>query len=103
LKTKTLQLYLQGKHINKKEYVMKEFFYFLVGASVGAIVALLFAPQSGEETRANLQSTAEENWQKVRSELQAGMEKTQARLDQLQSDLKKVMQKEAEVETNTAD
>jgi len=82
---------------------MKEFFYFLVGASVGAIVALLFAPQSGEETRANLQSTAEENWQKVRSELQAGMEKTQARLDQLQSDLKKVMQKEAEVETNTAD
>jgi len=82
---------------------MKEFFYFLVGASAGAIVALLFAPQSGEKTRANIQSTAEENWQKVRSELQAGMEKTQTRLDQLQSDLKKVMQKEteAEIETNT--
>jgi len=84
---------------------MKEFFYFLIGASVGAIVALLFAPQSGEETRANIQATAEENWQKVRSELQAGMEKTQTRLDQLQSDLKKVMQteKEAVIETNTAD
>ena len=83
---------------------MKGFFYFLVGASVGAILALLFAPQSGEETRANIQSTADENWQKIRSELQAGMEKTQARLDQLQSDLKKVVQKEreAETETNTA-
>ncbi len=83
---------------------MKEFFYFVIGASVGAIVALLFAPQSGQETRANIQSTAEENWQKVRSELQAGMEKTQARLDQLQSDLMNVMhkEKEAETETNTA-
>ena len=30
---------------------MKEIFYFLLGA-VGAIFALLFAPQSGEELRA---------------------------------------------------
>ena len=98
---KTMQLYSHGKRTNRKEYQVKEFFYFVIGASVGAIVALLFAPQSGKETRANIQSTAEENWQKVRSELQAGMEKTQARLDRLQSDLKQVLHKQEEAETET--
>ena len=81
---------------------MKEIFYFLLGASVGAITALLFAPQSGSETRANIQAAAEENWEKIRSELQAGMEKTQARLDQLQSDMKQVMQKDEQAESETA-
>ena len=81
---------------------MKGFLYFLYGAVAGAIVALLFAPQSGSETRADIQAAAEENWQKIRSELQAGMEKTQARLDQLQSDMKQVMQKEEQTETETA-
>ena len=80
---------------------MKEMFYFLLGASAGAIMGLLFAPQSGRETRANIQTTAEENWQKIQSELQAGMEKTQARLDQLQSDIKQVMQKQNEAEAET--
>ena len=81
---------------------MKEVFYFLLGASVGAVIALLFAPQSGSETRADIQAAAEENWEKIRSELQAGMEKTQARLDQLQSDIKQVMQKDEQAETETA-
>jgi gas vesicle protein len=81
---------------------MKEIFYFLLGASVGAVIALLFAPQSGSETRADIQAAVEENWKKIRSELQAGMEKTQARLDQLQSDLKQVMQKEEQAETESA-
>jgi len=80
---------------------MKAILYFLYGAVAGAIIALLFAPQSGKETRANIQSTAEENWQKVQSEWQAGMEKTQARLDQLQSDLKQVLQKQNEAESET--
>jgi len=80
---------------------MKEFFYFLLGASVGAIIALLFAPQSGEELRANIQSTADKDWQRIQSEWQAGVEKTHERLDQLQSDLKQVMQKQKEAETET--
>jgi gas vesicle protein len=81
---------------------MKGILYFLYGAVAGAIVALLFAPQSGSETRADIQTAAEENWEKIRSELQAGMEKTQARLDQLQSDMKQVMQKDEQAETETA-
>ena len=28
-----------------------KFLYFLVGASIGSVVALLFAPKSGRETR----------------------------------------------------
>ena len=83
---------------------MKEIFYFLLGASVGAVVALLFAPQSGEETRAKIQSAAEENWQAIQAEWQAGMERIQEHLDQTKSDLKQAqqMQKEAETERATA-
>ena len=83
---------------------MKEIFYFLLGASVGAVIALLFAPQSGEELRANLQSTADRNWQAIQAEWQAGMGKIQTHLDQIQSDLKQVQQdqKVAEAETVSA-
>jgi len=83
---------------------MKEIFYFLLGASVGAVVALLFAPQSGKELRANLQSTADESLQAIQEEWQAGMERIQEHLDQTKSDLKRVqqMQKEAETERATA-
>jgi gas vesicle protein len=34
--------------------------FFLVGCGVGAAVALLFAPQSGEETRKRIAGKAEE-------------------------------------------
>ena len=37
---------------------MKDIFYFILGAAVGAIFALLFAPQSGEELRMKIQDTA---------------------------------------------
>jgi len=81
---------------------MKAMLYFLYGAVAGAIVALLFAPQSGEETRAKIQSAAEENWQAIQAEWQAGMEKIQANLDQIQTDLKQVKQNQSEAETETA-
>jgi len=80
---------------------MKDFFYFLIGASVGAVIALLFAPQSGEELRANIQSTADENWQTIQTEWHSGMERIQEHLDQLQSELKKVQQKQNEAETES--
>ena len=34
--------------------------YFLVGVGIGALVGILFAPQSGEETRQFLKSKTEE-------------------------------------------
>ena len=80
---------------------MKAILYFLYGAIAGAIIALLFAPQSGEQLRANIQSTADKSWQAIQAEWQAGMEKIQANLDQIQSDLKQVQQKQIEAETGT--
>ena len=64
---------------------MKDIFYFLLGAVVGAMFALLFAPQSGEELRANIQTTAEQDWQKLQAQYQVEMDKIHVRLDQLQS------------------
>ena len=81
---------------------MKGIFYFLLGSSVGAVIALLFAPQSGEELRASIQSTADKSWQAIQAEWQVGMEKIQANLDQIHSDLKQVQQKEKEAETEGA-
>ena len=75
---------------------MKDIFYFLLGALVGAIFALLFAPQSGEELRANIQATAEKDWQLAQAQWQTEQEKLHARLDQLQVDLKGAMQPKAE-------
>ena len=57
---------------------MKDIFIFILGAAVGAILALLFAPQSGQELRSKIQDTAEKDWQKVQAEWQAGQEKAQA-------------------------
>jgi gas vesicle protein len=80
---------------------MKEIFYFLLGAVAGAIFALLFAPQSGAELRANIQSTAEKDWQKLQAEWKTGMEKANARLDQMQSELKQVQQKQDQADSET--
>jgi len=80
---------------------MKAILYFLYGAIAGAIVALLFAPQTGEELRANLQSTADKNWQAIQTDWHAGMERIQEHLDQLQSDLKEVQQKQTESEAES--
>jgi len=76
---------------------MKDIFYFLLGVVVGSIFALLFAPKSGEELRANIQATAEKDWQKAQAQWQAEQEKIQARLDQLQAELKQAKQQEPEV------
>ena len=49
-------------------------FAFLIGlfmgALVGASVAILYAPEAGEELRRKIQSGAEANWQKANLELE---------------------------------
>ena len=75
---------------------MKDIFYFLLGTVVGSMLALLFAPQSGEELRAKIQTTAEEDWQKAQVQWQAELEKLHGRFDQLQAELKQETQPETE-------
>ena len=48
--------------------------YFLIGSFVGACVALLLAPQSGEQTREMLEGKAREGADKVGRKLREGRE-----------------------------
>jgi gas vesicle protein len=73
-------MYIEGSS------VMNKMIYFFLGAVVGAILALLYAPQTGEELRAKLQTTAEEDWQKLLVQSQVELQKVQERLDQIQSE-----------------
>ena len=66
---------------------MKDVFYLLLGAAIGAIIALLFAPESGQELRADIRSTADKDLGKVQVEWQTALAKTHQRLDQMQADL----------------
>ena len=42
------------------ENIIPKVNYFLVGLSIGSVVAILFAPKSGEETRDYLSKKADE-------------------------------------------
>ena len=63
---------------------MKELIIFIAGMAVGASVALLLAPESGEELRAELRTKADEELLK----LQGTMARTNDRLNQLEADLR---------------
>ena len=70
-----------------EENIMKYVLVFLLGALSGAVAALLFAPSSGEELRANIKTQADAQAAKLQSEYQKGMQDMNARIDQLSSQL----------------
>jgi gas vesicle protein len=51
-----------------------QFLYFLAGAGIGAVLALLFAPKSGRETRELLARTAAESRDFLASKVNEGKE-----------------------------
>ncbi|MFN2220608.1 MAG: YtxH domain-containing protein [Anaerolineae bacterium] len=73
---------------------MKELGFFLLGAAVGAVAALMLAPSSGEELRAQIQSTAEKDVERLQAEWEKGMEKTNEQIAKLQADVKQALQRE---------
>ena len=73
---------------------MKEIVFFLLGAAVGAVVALMFAPASGKELRAEIQTTAEKDLNRLQADWQNGLQKTNEKLDKLQADLKQAVHQE---------
>ena len=78
---------------------MKELMFFLLGATVGAVAALMFAPASGAELRAQIQTAAERDLDRLQSEWEKGLQKTNEKVDKLQTDLKQALeqaQREAE-------
>jgi gas vesicle protein len=66
---------------------MKFAISFVLGAVVGAAVALLFAPSSGQELRTNLKTQADSQYAKIQEEWQKGMHEMQTRMDKMGSDL----------------
>ncbi len=66
---------------------MKLIFGFILGAAVGAIAALLYAPQSGEELRARIREEAELERQRLQAQYERGLKEMQARLDKVQQDV----------------
>jgi gas vesicle protein len=66
---------------------MKYVLSFFIGAAVGAAVALLYAPASGEELRANLKTQADAQYAKLQEEWQKGMQDMHDRMDKMSSEL----------------
>ncbi len=59
----------------------------LFGALIGGAVALLFAPSSGEELRANIKTQADTQYAKLQDQYQKGMNELQTRMDKMSNDL----------------
>ena len=59
----------------------------LFGALIGGAVALLFAPSSGEELRANIKTQADTQYAMLQDEYQKGLQQVQSRMDKMSSDL----------------
>jgi gas vesicle protein len=80
---------------DKKENEMKMVLSFFVGAVVGAAAALMFAPSSGEDLRAQMQAEADARTQKFHADWQQGMDGMHVRMDKIQTDISQMSQKDA--------
>jgi gas vesicle protein len=72
---------------------MKYLLSFLLGAVVGAAVALLYAPSSGEELRTNIKTRADSQYAKLQDDWQKGMQEVQTRVDKMSNDLQAMTSK----------
>jgi gas vesicle protein len=70
-----------------EENPMKYALSFLLGAAMGAAVALLFAPSSGDELRTNIKTQADTQYARLQDEYQKGMQEMHAKMDKMSSEL----------------
>ena len=66
---------------------MKSLIFLLIGMAVGAVLALFFAPESGDVLRAQLGSDASAERQKLDAAIHHSLTKIQDRVDAVHSDL----------------
>jgi len=76
------------------------FVSFLTGAAVGAVVALLYAPTSGEELRSQIREEADTRWQMVTTEFDNAVSSMQESLEETRKEVlalvEEALSKEAE-------
>jgi gas vesicle protein len=77
------------------ENPMKYAVSLLLGAILGALIALLFAPSSGEELRSNIKTQADVQAARARDELQKGVQVVQDRVGKLKKESPPVQEIEA--------
>jgi gas vesicle protein len=78
------------------EKEMKYAMSFLLGAVFGATAALLFAPSSGEELRANIKTQADTQYARLQDEYHKGLQEMHTRMDKLSSELQEMSDKAKE-------
>lgn len=78
----------------------------ILGAAIGAITALLLAPQSGAELRANIQEQAMAERQRLQALYEQQMAELQPQIDKLQKDIQSVLEQTkqlSEAESDTSE
>ena len=76
---------------------------FIIGAVFGAAVALLYAPQSGEELRANIRNEAEVERQRLQAQYEKSMQDLRERIEMVQADVQSLLEKSDEQEEEAAE
>ena len=66
---------------------MKYVICFFLGAAAGALVALMFAPSTGDELRSNIKAQADTQVARMQSGVQKGVQEVQSRVEKMSSDL----------------
>lgn len=73
----------------------------LLGAVIGAAVALLFAPEKGDDLRARLRAEAESEYNRMQEQMHKGITQLQAQMDKLSSDVQTMTSRSKEANTQT--
>ena len=82
---------------------MKTVIAFLAGISVGVVTALLLAPESGDDLRAQIRAEAASERNRLHGEYKKAQQKTHDKIDQMHQDLSAAMDKGPQVETADVD
>jgi len=82
---------------------MNNILSFILGAIVGAVVALLYAPQSGEELRTHLRQEAQVERQRLQAQYEKGMQDLHERVDKVTADIQSLAEKSEDEDEQTAE
>ena len=64
---------------------------FVIGGAAGMVMALLFAPQSGEKMRTQIKNRAETTYTEAQKKMAATLTELQTRIDKLSDDVDQVV------------